>query len=110
MGCTDTAICPVRAFVHYIGVRTAAHGSLFVLQSGDTLTRSYLVTQLQAALRKAGLNNTLFNGHSFRIGIATMAAMQGLEDSLIQTLGRWQSDAYNTYIKIPQMQHLQTSG
>ena len=73
LGRTDTAICPVRALVHYIGIRTAAHGPLFVLQLGIPLT---LMTQLQAALRKA-----FFNGHSFRIGAATTAAMQGLEDS-----------------------------
>ena len=98
---TNSPICPVEAIVSYIGVRSSTPGPLFVLHSGTPLTRSYLVTQLQAALRAAGLNDKQFNGHSFRIGAATTAAMQGLEDSLIQTLGRWRSDAYRTYIRIP---------
>ena len=101
LGRTDAAICPVRALVQYIVVRYPSPGPLFVLQSGTLLTRAYLVSHLQAALRRADLDDAQCNGHSFRIGAATTAAAQGLEDSRIQTLGRWRSDAYKTYIKIP---------
>ena len=104
LGNTGSEVCPIQALVHYIGVRSPSQGPLFILQSGAPLTRSYLVSQLQAALRQAGIEDSGFNGHSFRIGAATTAAQQGLEDSLIQTLGRWRSDAFKTYIKLPRSQ------
>jgi hypothetical protein len=104
LGKTGSEVCPIQALVHYIGVRSPLQGPLFILQSGAPLTRPYLVSQLQAALRRAGIEDSRFNGHSFRIGAATTAAQQVLEDSLIQTLGRWRSDAYKIYIKLPRSQ------
>ena len=38
---------------------------------------------------------------SFRIGAATTAASQGIQDSVIKMLGRWQSSAYILYICTP---------
>ena len=83
LGKTDSAICPIQAIMQYIGVRRPLQGPLVILQSGAPLTRPHLVSQLQAALRQAGIEESLlFNGHSFRIGAATTAAQHGLEDSL----------------------------
>ena len=104
LGRTGLDICPVQAITQYIGLRSPGPGPLFILNSGTPLTRGYLVTQLQAALRKAGMDDSSYNGHSFRIGAATTAAQQGLQDSLIQTLGRWRSDAFKVYIKLPRAQ------
>ena len=42
------------------------------------------------------------SGHSFQIGAATTAAACGLPESLIKTLGRWESSAYMLYIRTPQ--------
>ena len=104
LGKTNSAVCPVQAMVQYIGVRRPGPGPLFILESGAPLTRSFLVAKLQAALKGLGMDQSLYNGHSFRIGAATTAAQQGVEDSLIQILGRWRSDAYKTYIKLPRAQ------
>ena len=104
VGATKADICPVQALVNYIAVRGTTPGPLFVFRSGTPLTRSALVTYVQAALKLAGMSPEAYTGHSFRIGAATTAAKCGVEDSLIQTLGRWKSTAYLAYIKIPPQQ------
>jgi len=50
---------------------------------------------------QAGFDSTLYAGHSIRVGAATMAALIGIEDSLIQTLERWKSNAYLIYVCLP---------
>ena len=104
LGKTGTSICPVQAIVHYIGVHSSSQGLLFIFGNGIPLTRAQLVMNVQAALRTAGVDSAGYTGHSFHIGAATTAAQQGLEDSLIQTLGRWRSDAYKVYIRLPRAQ------
>ena len=52
---------------------------------------------MREALQPSGVDITQYSGHSFRIGAATTAAVVGIEDSLIRTLGRWESAAYLLY-------------
>ena len=59
---------------------------------------------VRAALQKAGVKDQDYCGHSFRIGAATTAARKGVEDSIIKTLGRWESVAYLQYVRIPREQ------
>ena len=68
---------------------------------GRFLTRSRFVSHLKEALIAAGVDTSKYSGHSFRIGAATTAASCGIQDSLIKTLGRWESDAYTLYIRTP---------
>lgn len=104
LGSSKGDICPVRALLDYLNVRLPTPGTLFMFESGAPLTRPTLVSKLQQALQQAGLHHSEYNGHSFRIRAATTAAQRGLEDSLIQTLGRWKSGAYKLYIKLPRSQ------
>ena len=63
------------------------------------MTRLAFVDEVRKVLDRAGLPAREFAGHSFRIGAASTAAAAGLEDSTIQTLGRWRSAAYLLYIR-----------
>ena len=59
------------------------------------------MARVREALQAVGLPYDSFAGHSFRIGAATAAAKAGLEDSVIQMLGRWNSSAFLSYIRTP---------
>ena len=56
---------------------------------------------VRQALRQAGISPAGYSGHSFRIGAATAAVQAGLEDSVVKMLGRWESSAYQRYIRTP---------
>ena len=46
----------------------------------------------------------MYAGHSFRIGAATTAIAGGIPVDVIKTLGRWKSQAYQLYVRIPDTQ------
>ena len=104
LGRTHTDLCPVTAILSYLVVRGAGPGPLFIFADGRPLTRTRFVTRVKDALAAAGFNAGSYNGHSFRIGAATTAAARGIEDSVIKTLGRWESTAYLQYVRIPREQ------
>ena len=101
IGRVSSDLCPVSAILAYLSSRGKKNGPLFLFTDGRPLTRQLFVTAVRDALRRVEVNAGCYAGHSFRIGAATTAAARGLEDSTIQTLGRWKSLAYLEYIRIP---------
>lgn len=101
LGRTRMDLCPVVAILAYVAVRPAVNGPLFVFKDGSFLTRDRLVSAIRRALSSAGIDTNGFSGHSFRIGAATTAALVGIEDSTIKMLGRWESSAYQRYLRTP---------
>ena len=57
----------------------------------------------------AGFKAEDYAGHSFRIGAATTAAACGVPAEVIKTLGRWKSQAYQLYARLPTDQLLSIS-
>ena len=104
LGRTHTELCPVAAILGYLVVRGSGPGPLFQFADGRPLTRTRFVEKVREALRAAGVNEQDYCSHSFRIGAATTAAANGVEDSIIKTLGRWESTAYLQYVRIPREQ------
>ncbi|CAC5367438.1 unnamed protein product [Mytilus coruscus] len=74
---------------------------LFVNDDYDhtPLSRDRFISLLRDLLFRLWYKDDKFCGHSFRIGAATSAAAAGIEDHIIQTLGRWSSDCYMRYIR-----------
>ena len=101
LGITGNELCPVSAMSAYLAIRGRSPGPFFRFQSGVPLSRELLVKHVRAALRVKGVDDSKYSGHSFRIGAATTAAAVGVEDSMIKTLGRWESAAYLAYVRIP---------
>ena len=101
LGKTETDICPVAAILNYLAVRPQGEGPLFVHRDGSPLLKQQFITGVRQALSAAGLDPSLYSGHSFRIGAATTAAAAGIPDHLIKTLGRWESSAYLLYVRTP---------
>ena len=104
IGWAEGPLCPVAAVLAYIALRGPGEGPLFRFQDGCSLTRQHHVAKLREVLQEVGLHPEKYAGHSFRIGAATMAAACGVQDSLIKTMGRWESIAYQLYVRTPQEQ------
>ena len=94
IGCTGDDLCPVAATLAYLAIRGGNQGPLFQFKDGSPLTRSAFVRTVKEALQSLGYPSNRYSGHSFRAGAASTAAAAGLEDSIIKTMGRWESSAY----------------
>jgi len=93
-------LCAVHALMTYLVLRGDAPGPLFLFQSGQPLSCSVLTDWLRQVMVSARIPGN-FSSHSFRIGAATVAARNGVPDHLIQSMGRWSSNAYQLYIRTP---------
>jgi len=69
------------------------------LKMGHHYHTHQLIACLHSVLFQAGFSMLGYSGHSLRIRVATTAACMGMSDSLIQTLGRWKSSAFTSYIR-----------
>ena len=105
VGTVDSLLCPVTAILKYIEIRGDRPGPFFMDSSHKALTKQRFVEHIRDILNSLGLQQDQYAGHSFRIGAATTAAVAGIEDSTIQTLGRWHSAAFLQYIRTPK-EHL----
>ena len=98
---TQADLCPIRALLSYLEVRGTNPGPLFVTEDCLPLAKPTFLKMLHSTLTKAGIDPSQFKGHSFRIGAATTAAAAGVHSSIIKSLGRWASSAFEQYIRIP---------
>ena len=100
LGPSGQDICPVAALFRYLALQGSTPGPLFICANGSPLSPSLVYDWLRSILATAGVPGN-YSSHSFRIGAATSAAVAGFPDHVIQTLGRWFSDCYRCYIRLP---------
>ena len=89
-------MCSVSAIFAYTMRR---RNNPFRTSDGRFLTKVMFSSRVRKALSTLGYEATTYAGHSFRIGAATTAAEGGIEDSIIKMLGRWDSSAYQLYVR-----------
>ncbi len=102
----SSPIQPYQAVREYLHLRISQAKSplepLFLDHAGKPVSRTWFQKQLKSVLLLAGISAANFSSHSFRIGAATSAAQKGLTKHQIQTLGRWSSEAFQSYIRTDQ--------
>jgi len=101
LGATRKELCPVAAVLSFMVARGDAQGPLFTWRNGQYLTREKFVKGLRSALEEVRHPVDKYVGHSFRIniGAAITAGRCRIQESLIKTLGRWESTAYMHYMR-----------
>lgn len=97
-------ICPVDTLMSYLEFRGSFPGPIFRHPDGSPVTRSEFSEWLARAIKACGLDPERYKGHSFRIGAASHAAECGYSETQIRLLGRWKSDAFKKYIRLPSLQ------
>ena len=76
-------------------------GPLFNGRRFSPLSLANVTTTLRQLLHGTDEEPVNHASHSFRIGAATTVAAAGLPPALIKTLGRWKSNAYESYVQYP---------
>ena len=87
---------PVSTFQTYLRSRDAAFGlrhELWIRASGEVPTRGWFMRNMRRFFPSR------ISGHSMRAGGATALAEAGTAPSLIQAMGRWSSDTWQSYIR-----------
>lgn len=100
--------CPVEAAKKFMAISGNFPGSLPLLRTETALlTREKLNSVLKSTLDSV-VEYGVIRTHSFRAGLTTALARAGVSDDVLQSLGRWHSSAFNTYMKLGRQLRLST--
>ena len=102
---TGLELCPVRAAIQvfqlypqrYLG-GSEQDDHLLRGEKGDLLTRQFLQLVLQQCAERVGDSPSLIKVHSLRFGGASALWSRYQNAELIKRLGRWTSNAYQSYL------------
>ena len=94
------SVCPFRSLRQHLLQCPAQDAPLFTFSHGTFLTRQ-IFTDIVKSLLPQSCDKTAYSSHSSRIGAATCAAEKETPAWLIKTLGRWSSNCFEDYIRVP---------
>lgn len=103
-------ICPIRAFLRWEKLQTTRENKspIFKLSDGTCLTGRKLNQLLKQFLEPhLDYKKGKFSSHSFRAGMATLMGTLGFGDEDIMAMGRWSSEAYLNYLKLPRTRRIE---
>ena len=103
-------LCPLKAFNKWALLRKCWGKTMpaFMDRDGRPLTGVKFNGYLKSFLGKYfNYKRGSISSHSFRAGITSLVAKLGFTEEEIQALGRWSSQAYTSYIKLPRTKRLE---
>jgi integrase len=106
---TTVDLCPVNAFTKWkaMGPVWEWGKPAFRWSTGKPLTPAQLNNMLKDRLQGYVQGaDKWFTSHSFRSGAASMMAVLGYNDEDIKAIGRWSSNAFETYIRLPRTKRM----
>ena len=95
-----------KAFKKYIAsskFKVSPNEPVFRDESGECFTGrklNHCLDELSIELKLKGIH---VKNHSFRSGVATLMASLGYSDQDIMAAGRWKSNAFMAYTKLPRL-------
>ena len=104
---SENMFCPIFAFRQWLHAcrETSQNEPLFREDDGTPLTGRKFNTYLRTLLKDSvDYKSGKITSHSFRSGLATVISTQGLSIKEIKEAGRWNSRAYESYVKLPRAQ------
>ena len=98
---THKNVCVVNILMEYIKIRPNVIGPLFIFTDSKAVSRRFFINELNKDAQCTGMISKNIKSHSFRIGAATTASMCGINDDTIKRLGRWKTDSFKRYVRVP---------
>ena len=94
--------CPVAAVIHFMNIRGCyydVHEQFFIFKDKSPVKPCHLRSVLRNLLDRLGLDSSLYDVHSFRIGRTCDLEKFGYSIDQIKAIGRWKSNAVYKYLK-----------
>ena len=91
--------CPVGYLIDFLKVRPFTPGPLFVKQDNMPIQYNAVLTVFHDLVHFLDLPTQHYKPHSLRIGATTELHIKDFTNQVIQSWGRWSSQAFQRYIR-----------